>query len=163
MRDEDDRFAKHPRFRYFALKTEMCWRALQNGRIYIRQHPRNARLTLEELKDMVNGKGEQFSRRVLHYANSLHGTRQFWFKKRSRLISMIDALGMPTIFFTHSASEYQWPELAHLIAYNPESSSSRSSAVNDNPAIADWFFFKCISKFMKAFYEDVLGASDYWF
>ena len=100
MKYEDGRFAKHPRFRYFALNTEMRWRALQTGRIYIRQHPRDARLTLEELKDMVNGEGEQLSRRVLHYANSLRGTRQFWFKQRSRLISMIDTLGMPTIFFT---------------------------------------------------------------
>ena len=107
MKYEDGRFAKHPRFRYFALNTEMHWHALQTGRIYIRQHPRDARLTLEELKDMVNGEGEQLSRRVLHYANSLRGTRQFWFKQRSRLISTIDTLGMPTIFFTHSAADNQ--------------------------------------------------------
>ena len=36
---EDGRFARHPRFRFFALNTEMRWRALQVGRIYIRQHP----------------------------------------------------------------------------------------------------------------------------
>ena len=26
-------------FRYFALNTEMWWRALQNGRIYLHQNP----------------------------------------------------------------------------------------------------------------------------
>ncbi len=57
----------------------------------------------------------------------------------------------------------QWPELARLIADNPDESSSRSSAVNNNPAIADWFFYERISKFMKTFYVDVLGATDYWF
>ena len=31
----DGQFAKHPRFRYFALNTEMRWRALQTGRVYI--------------------------------------------------------------------------------------------------------------------------------
>lgn len=31
----DGRFARHPCFRYFALNTEMCWRALQAGRVYI--------------------------------------------------------------------------------------------------------------------------------
>ena len=36
---KDGRFARHPRFRFFALNTEMRWRALQAGRIYIRQHP----------------------------------------------------------------------------------------------------------------------------
>ncbi len=30
-------------------------------------------------------------------------------------------------------------------------------------AIADWFFYERISKFMKTFYVDVLGATDYWF
>ncbi len=50
---------------------------------------------------------------------------------------MIDCLGMPTVFFTHSAADNQWPELARLIAENPDESSSRSSAVNNNPAIAD--------------------------
>lgn len=163
MRYEDGRFAKHPRFRYFALNTEMRWRALQTGKIYIKQHPKDAHLSLEDLKEMVHCGGEELSKRVLHYATSLHGTKQFWFKQRSRLISMIDYLGMPTIFFTHSAADNQWPELARLIADNPDTCSSRSSAVNNNPAIADWFFYERISKFMKAFYVDVLGATDYWF
>lgn len=42
----DGRFAKHPRFRFFALNTEMRWRALQAGRIYIHQHPVDAHLRL---------------------------------------------------------------------------------------------------------------------
>ena len=40
----DGRFARHPRFRYFALNTEMRWRSLQVGRIYVRQHPHDAQL-----------------------------------------------------------------------------------------------------------------------
>ena len=40
----DGRFARHPRFRYFALNTELRWRALQAGRIYVRQHPHDAQL-----------------------------------------------------------------------------------------------------------------------
>ena len=102
---EDGRFARHPRFRYFALNTEMRWRALQIGRIYIRQHPHDAQLSVEELRDIVDREGEAFSNQVLHYASSLHGTRQYWFKQRSRLIAMADTLGLPTIFFTHSAAD----------------------------------------------------------
>ena len=36
---KDGQYAKHPHFRFFALNTEMRWRALQAERIYIRQHP----------------------------------------------------------------------------------------------------------------------------
>ena len=40
----DGRFAKYPRFRFFALNTEMRWRALQTGRVYVKQHPGDAQL-----------------------------------------------------------------------------------------------------------------------
>ena len=164
IRYDDGRFARHPRFRYFALNTEMRWRALQTGRVYIKQHPKDARLSLDELRDMVGHEGDQLSSRVLHYASSMRGTRQYWFQQRSRLVSMVDTLGLPTIFFTHSAADCQWPELVRLICPDsPESSSSRSAAVSENLAIADWLFYERISKFMDAFYVGIMKATDYWF
>ena len=75
--------------------------------------------------------------------------RHYWFKQRSRLIAMVDTLGLPTIFFTHSAADLQWPELARLIC--PECSSSRNKAILENPAIADSFFYHRIQKFIEAF------------
>ena len=35
--------------------------------------------------------------------------------------------------------------------------------MSENPAIADWLFYEHISKFVKAFYVGILGATDYWF
>ena len=165
MMYEDRQFSKHLRFRYFALNTEMCWRALQTGRIYIYQHPHDARLSVDELRDMVGREGEAFSNRVLHYAASLCGTRQYWFKQWSRLISMVDTLGLPTVFFTHSSADHHWPELARLLSSDdPDTSSSHTVAVIDNnPAIDDWSFSHRIQKFVEAFYVGVLHASDYWF
>ena len=87
---------------------------------------------------MVGREGEVFSNRMLHYATSLHGTWQYRFKQRSRLIAIVDTIGLPTIFFTNSAADLQWPELARLIySDDPDSSSSRSKALQENPAIAD--------------------------
>ena len=42
MMYDDGRLAKHPRFRFFALNTEMRWHALQTGRVYVKQHPDDA-------------------------------------------------------------------------------------------------------------------------
>ena len=160
---DDSRFAKHPRFRFFALNTEMRWRALQTGQVYVRQHPGDAQLSLDELRDMVGRQGEAFSNRVLHYASSLRGTKQYWFRQRSRLLSMVDTLGLPTIFFTHSAADLQWPELARLTCPDdPDSRASRTKAVIENPAIADWFFYERVVEFIKAYYVGVLGVTDYW-
>ena len=163
LKYEDGRFARHPRFRFFALNTEMRWRALQAGRIYIQQHPGDAQLTVDELRDMAGREGEAFSNRVLHYAASLRGTRQYCFRQRGRLISMVDTLGLPTIFFTHSAADLQWPELARLICPDqPGTPSSRIDAVNNNPALADWFFCHRVQRFVEVFYLGVLKATDYW-
>ena len=54
---DDSRFTKHPRFRFFALNTEMWWHAL-HGTVYVKQHPGDAPLTLDELHDMVGRQGE---------------------------------------------------------------------------------------------------------
>ena len=160
---KDGRFATHPRFRFFALNTEMRWRALQAGNIYVRQHAKDAQLTVQELKDMVGVEGEAFSSRVLHFATSLRGTSPYWYKQRTRLIAMVDTLGLPTVFITHSAADLQWPELARLICpEHADDRSTRSQAVVDNPAVADWFFYQRITLFLKEFYEDVLGVKDYW-
>ena len=165
MMYDDGRFSKHPRFRYFALNTTMRRRALETGRIYIRQHPQDGQLSVEDLRDMVGSEGQAFSNRVLHYAASLRGTRQYWFRQRSRLIAMVDTLGLPTIFFTHSAADLQWPELLHLIC--PEDLEcdpcSYRAALVENPALADWFFYHRIQKFIDIFYIKILGATDYWF
>ena len=113
---------------------------------------------------MIDREGEAFSNQVLHYSSSLHGTRQYWFKQRSRLITMVDMLGLPTIFFTHSAADLQWPQLACLICMdNPDSNLSRRKALQENLAIADWFFHHRIQKCVDTFYIGVLGATDFWF
>ena len=159
---DDGRFARHPRFRFFALNTEMRHRALQTGRVYIRQHPGDGQLSLDELRDMVGRQGEAFSSRVLHYASCLRGTKQYWQRQRSRLLSMVDTLGLPTVF-THSAADLQWPELARLICPdNHDCRTARSKAVIENPALADWFFHHRVMEFVKVFYTGVLAATDYW-
>ena len=55
----------------------MRWCALQAGRIYIRQHPQDAQVSVQELRDLVGSENEAFSNRVLHFATSLHGTRPY--------------------------------------------------------------------------------------
>ena len=50
LKYDDGRFARYPRFRFIALNTEMRWRGLQAGRIYIQQHPGDAQLTVDELR-----------------------------------------------------------------------------------------------------------------
>ena len=36
LRYKDGRFGRHPRWRYFALNSQMRWRALQEGKVYVK-------------------------------------------------------------------------------------------------------------------------------
>ena len=124
MMYDDSRFAKHPRFRLDAMACAPDGPSLRETA------PGDAQLSLDELRDMVGRQGEAFSNRVLHYASSLRGTKHYWYRQRSRLLSMVDTLGLPTIFFTHRAADLQWPELARLTCPDdPDSRASRTKAI----------------------------------
>ena len=58
MMYDDNYFAKHPRFRFFALNTEMQWRALQTGRVYVKPSSCHS---IDELRDMVGREEQTFS------------------------------------------------------------------------------------------------------
>lgn len=113
MMYDDGRFSKHPQFRFFALNTEMWWRALQTGWIYVKRNPGDAQLSLDELRDMVGREGEQFSKHVIHYGASLRGTKQYWFKQHSRLIAIVNTLGLPSRSSHHLLyTQCSWPSVA---------------------------------------------------
>jgi len=157
----DQRFAKHPRFRYFALNTQMRHRALQTGRIYVRQNPEDGHLTVDELRELVEHNNQTLSNRVLHFGATLRGTRQFRQKQRTCLTAMIDTLGLPTL--TLSAADLQWPELANLLDIDePHNSTARAKAVVENPCLTDWFFYNRVIKFMDMFFIAILKANNYW-
>ena len=47
------RLASHPRFPYWALNMKLRHQLLSQSSVYIRQHPGDANLTIENLRDMV--------------------------------------------------------------------------------------------------------------
>jgi len=134
--------------------------SITNWKSLRRQNPEDGQLTLEDLQSMVGNEAEQFSNRVLRFASSLRGTRQYWMQQRTRLISMVDTLGMPTIFFTHSAADLHWPDLHRL---SETQNSTQNSDLIENPALADWLFYYRFQKFIDVFYRQMLGAVDFWY
>lgn len=70
--------------------------------MYVQQNPEDAHLSVEDLRDVIGRQGENFVSRVLHYAASLRGTKQYWFQQRSMLISMVDALGTYAYYFLYT-------------------------------------------------------------
>ena len=160
---EDGRFARHHRFRYVALNTVMRWRALQTGRVYIHRHPGSGSLTVDDLRQLAEQGDSSFAKSIFHYGTNLAGSPAYWSQQRARLVQMVDELGLPTLFITLSAADLQWPELFEMLGLPEEANyTARAEALNSNPAVADWMFWRRVQLFMKAYYVDSLGAVDYW-
>ena len=173
MRYKDGRFARHPRFRYFALNTMMRWRALETARVFVKQNPSDAALTVEELREMTktSEKTPHFPNKVVHFGKSLHGTKQYWNMQKKNLFAMMEKVGSPSCFFTLSAADLHWPEFFNLAAhYSPDKTAEelhaeyrdRNETLNSNPMPADWLFTKRATDYLQNIMANVYCFTDYW-
>jgi len=53
LKYKDRHFARYTRWRYFALNSQMRWRALQEGKVYIKQSLNAQQCTIEDLQKML--------------------------------------------------------------------------------------------------------------
>ncbi|XP_055329698.1 uncharacterized protein LOC129582250 [Paramacrobiotus metropolitanus] len=169
MRYKDRRFASHPTFRFFALNSLMRWQAMRVGQVFVRKHVFGA-VTVAELRHRLEV-SPGLIKQITSFGSSLRGTRSYWIKRSGELSDMVTDVGMPTLFFTLSAADLYWPELLTLMApetdlvnlTSADSYKERNKLLQDNPAIADWFF----TERAQFFIHDVLGPhlkiEDYWY
>ncbi len=74
---KDGRFARYTWWRYFALNSTMRWRALQEGRIYVRQNLRDAQIDVTDIQEMIDSGDKQMADRIMRYGKGLRGLRQY--------------------------------------------------------------------------------------
>lgn len=79
---KDGRFVRHTRWKYFALNSLMRWRALQDGRIYIKQNLQDAQLTVTDIQERIAQGDKYLADRIMRFGESLRGSRQFWKARR---------------------------------------------------------------------------------
>ncbi|XP_026422477.1 uncharacterized protein LOC113318524 [Papaver somniferum] len=115
MRYHDGRFSRDSRFRYFSLNSSTKWHALSLGYVYVKLNPTDGKLSIEYIRDIVTSSDIQLLSRVSYYAKQIRGMRAYWYSRLKELIEMVKQLGSPTIFFTLSAADLQWPELYAIL------------------------------------------------
>ena len=159
------RFASHPRFPYWALNMKQRHQLLSQANIYLRQHPADANMTMEELKEMVNSmSANQMVNRLQRYVSKVQGTNQYWYQRLQELLSLIEQKGCPTFFFTFSAADSHWPDLQRLLQNNEDATrTERAQAVIDNPHLTDWFFKRRLEEFIKHWLNGAMDAEWFWY
>jgi hypothetical protein len=124
MRYKDGIFARHPRFRYWALNTIMRHDAKKASRWFTTTHKDDKELTIPEIKQMLEeNDAKGLADRVAHAADSLPGSRPFWTKTQRDLIAQIRSpeCGTPHAFVTFSSADIQWPDMhRHMPNHNAD-------------------------------------------
>ncbi|CAG8803458.1 10099_t:CDS:2 [Cetraspora pellucida] len=145
LKYKDGRFAQHAWWRYFVLNSQMRWRALQEGKVYVKQSLNREQLNVKDVQEMVDN-DNCIADKIVRFGEGLHGTRQFWNKRQSELMDMIRQLGSQgMVFFTFSTADLHWPELHELMPHGEnlvtelDTSKQRRQDLIDNPHIAAWF------------------------
>ena len=160
------RFASHPRFAYWAFNMIQRHRLLSQGSIFLKQNPGEAKLTVEQLQQMLKSNSySTLMSKLMHYAKNITGSNSYWHKAKEDLRATIAQVGTPTIFFTLSCAEYHWPEFHNLIDSQCEflTPEIRLQHVLQNPHLLDWLFTERTGRFVKSWLKESLGATWHWF
>ena len=166
------RFATHPRFPYWALNMKQHHQLLSQAKVYLQHHSEDARLSIEDLKRMVDtSQADQLMQRLQRYAAKVQGSSQYWYQRHQELQALLEQKGPPTFFWTVSSAdmywpEMYWPEMHHLMPHSVGSQPSHSdcvSAVITNPHIADWYFYSRLTDFVDHWLYRALDADWHWY
>ena len=97
MEYKDGRLAKDPRFRFFALNTQMRHNAISMSNLCIKAIE-DKTCTLNRLKEMVI-EDKSILNKLMVYSSSIKSSKGYWQKRCTELRNMVRQLGKPTIFF----------------------------------------------------------------
>ena len=161
------RFATHPRFPYWALNMKQRHQLLSQAKVYLQHHPGDARLSIDELRRMVDTcQADQLMRRLQRYASKVQGSSQYWYQRHQELQALLEQKGPPTFFWTVSSADTYWPEMHKLMPHLVGSCtlhSHRVQAVITNPHIADWYFSARLTDFVDHWLYGALDADWHWY
>ena len=136
------RFAKHPRFSYWAFNMIQRKRIVQQSGIFLKQNPGEAHLTIDELREMAaSNNANLFMSKVFRYIGNIAGTNAYWNRVREELKAIITSVGAPTLFFTFSSADMHCPELHALFKASTDCEAGNSTSdvrrqnVIDNPSL----------------------------
>jgi len=91
-------------------------RALDQSKVFLKQHGDVATLTMEELKAKIqNGQINDIIHKMHAYTANITGSDSYWGKKRGELEAIMQQKGLGTAFWTVSFADNHWHDLHRLM------------------------------------------------
>ena len=76
----------------------------------MKQHFGDLRLTIDELREMLQNKRySEIMRKMQYYSKQISGTNSYWYQTKEQLKAALNQFASPTIFWTLSCAESHWP------------------------------------------------------
>ena len=72
-------------------------------------------MTVGTLLSNIQANNEQLEANLCTMLQSVRGTKQYWFVRKSELRCMIREWGSPTLFLTFSCAEYESPDIENYL------------------------------------------------
>lgn len=170
MRYTDGRFAKHPRFRYYAFNSIMRHRSRRAAAYFVGRNADDSALSAADIRDLLEDDASRLAGRVFRMGATLRGSSAYWAQRARELQQMVRQLGSPCAFFTLSAADMQWPGLQRHMPNQPSSVEAErdrqrrtASNVNENPAVTAWYFQKRFDVFFATVIKPLFDVTDHWY
>ena len=124
-------------------------------------------MTIAEFRQKYAADPVKMMSQIMHFGETLRGSRQYWYLARSELTDRINQVGPPTIFFTFSAADLHWPEFQDLFVSSgtteEQSMANRRRNLNENPLLACWFLEERMTKYLKEVVGNLFTVTDSWY
>ena len=105
-------YAQHPRFKFWFYDRLRRHRVLDQCKVFIKQNPNEANLTINELKSLINsGESDKLMKKMSAYSSNITGSDPYWHKRRSELEATFEQCKPATCFFTFSYPDNHWDSL----------------------------------------------------
>ena len=164
-------FSSHPRFKFWAYDRIRRHRSLDQSKVFLKQNPNEANLTISELKQLINnGQSSQILQRMSAYSSNITGCDAYWHKRRCELEATFEQKAPATIFFTFSYADNHWIDL-HRLMPRYFDNMTQDPIVKDNykyqdvvanPHLVDWYFSHRLESFLETFFDKIIGCDWRW-
>ena len=165
--NKDSRFRKDPQYVFYLLwQKEM--RELSAG-VYnlLKQSRASQRMTVGSLLSNVQRNDEHLEANLCTMLQSVRGTKQYWFLRKSELRCIIREWGSPTLFLTFSCSEYESPDIINYLRQVndlPPSYNAGKLCTEDPVSVSRQFSIKFHAFFQTVLKKgEVLGTVDHFY
>ena len=106
----DSRFRKSPEFIFYYLWQKEL-RELSAGIYNVICSGGRKHMSVKDFVEGINESDASIEANLATVLQSVRGTKQFWFLKKSDVMAMVREYGSPTFFLTFSCAEYDAPDI----------------------------------------------------